>query len=44
MAQPLFDVQPIKAQERLQELNKQDGIVFYCGSYFKYGFHEKAFA
>ncbi len=40
---PLFDVDAIKAQERLQELNLS-GPVYYCGSYFKYGFHEDAYA
>ena len=40
---PLFDVGAINAQARLQELNA-DGPVYYCGSYFKYGFHEDAFA
>jgi predicted NAD/FAD-binding protein len=40
---PLFDVDAIKAQDRLQELNSE-GPVYYCGSYFKYGFHEDAYA
>ncbi|OCX54169.1 NADP transhydrogenase subunit alpha [Mucilaginibacter sp. PPCGB 2223] len=39
---PLFDVAAIRAQDELQKLN-QDGPVYYCGSYFKYGFHEDAF-
>lgn len=40
---PLFDLAAINAQSYLQELNQQ-GPVYYCGSYFKYGFHEDAFA
>ena len=40
---PLFDVPAINAQAELQTLN-QSGPVYFCGSYFKYGFHEDAFA
>jgi predicted NAD/FAD-binding protein len=40
---PLFDLAAINAQNSLQELN-QHGPVYFCGSYFKYGFHEDAFA
>jgi predicted NAD/FAD-binding protein len=40
---PLFDVPAMQAQEELHVLN-QDGPVYYCGSYFKYGFHEDAYA
>jgi uncharacterized protein len=40
---PLFDVAAMNAQEKLQELNKT-GPVYFCGSYFKYGFHEDAYA
>jgi predicted NAD/FAD-binding protein len=40
---PLFDVPAIKAQAGLQQLNA-NGPVYFCGSYFKYGFHEDAFA
>lgn len=39
---PLFDVPAMQAQQRLHELN-QSGPVYYCGSYFKYGFHEDAY-
>jgi predicted NAD/FAD-binding protein len=39
---PLFDVAAIEAQMRLQELNKVDDGMYFCGSYFKYGFHEDA--
>jgi predicted NAD/FAD-binding protein len=40
---PLFDVPAIKAQNELQSLNK-NGPLYFCGSYFKYGFHEDAYA
>lgn len=39
---PLFDVDAIKAQPRLNQLN-QNGRTFFCGAYFKYGFHEDGF-
>jgi predicted NAD/FAD-binding protein len=38
---PLFDVESAKAQKELQKLN-QTGPLYYCGSYFRYGFHEDA--
>ncbi len=40
---PLFDVPAINAQAELHKLNEQ-GPIYFCGSYFKYGFHEDAFA
>jgi predicted NAD/FAD-binding protein len=40
---PLFDVAAINAQKELHTLNK-NGPLYYCGSYFKYGFHEDAYA
>ncbi|BAU52302.1 NAD(P)/FAD-dependent oxidoreductase [Mucilaginibacter gotjawali] len=40
---PLFDVPAINAQAELHRLN-ETGPVYFCGSYFKYGFHEDAFA
>ena len=40
---PLFDLDAIKAQRRLPELNDTSGTTFFCGSYFRYGFHEDAF-
>ncbi|NHA05092.1 NAD(P)-binding protein [Mucilaginibacter sp. HC2] len=40
---PLFDVPAINAQAELHQLNEQ-GPIYFCGSYFKYGFHEDAFA
>jgi len=39
---PLFDVAAIQAQHELHTLN-QTGPVYFCGSYFKYGFHEDAY-
>lgn len=39
---PLFDLPAITAQQRLQQLNA-NGPVYFCGSYFNYGFHEDAF-
>lgn len=40
---PLFDIPAIQAQQELHMLNSQGGL-YYCGSYFKYGFHEDAYA
>jgi uncharacterized protein len=40
---PLFDLEAIKAQEMLGQINGQENNTYYCGSYFKYGFHEDAF-
>ena len=40
---PLFDVAAVKAQKELHLLN-ENGPLYYCGSYFKYGFHEDAYA
>ncbi len=39
---PLFDVAAMQAQKELYKLN-ETGPLYYCGSYFKYGFHEDAF-
>jgi predicted NAD/FAD-binding protein len=38
---PIFDIPVIEAQKKLPELN-DEGRIFYCGSYFGYGFHEDA--
>lgn len=38
---PMFDSRTATAQKRLPELN-QNGKIYYCGSYFRYGFHEDA--
>lgn len=40
---PLFDLSTMKAQEELHKLNSS-GPLYFCGSYFKYGFHEDAYA
>ena len=40
---PLFDVAAMNAQDELHKLNAS-GPIYFCGSYFKYGFHEDAFA
>ncbi|HLY69696.1 MAG TPA: FAD-dependent oxidoreductase [Puia sp.] len=40
---PLFDLAAVAAQKELHKLNRQ-GVLYYCGSYFKYGFHEDAYA
>jgi predicted NAD/FAD-binding protein len=39
---PLFDRSSVDAQAELPRLN--GGRTFYCGSYFRYGFHEDALA
>ncbi len=41
-AHPLFDVAAIRAQDDLPKLNEQ-GRTYFCGAYFKYGFHEDGF-
>ncbi len=40
---PLFNLGAIRAQKKLPELNARMNNVFFCGSYFRYGFHEDAF-
>ncbi|MBB5034997.1 NAD(P)/FAD-dependent oxidoreductase [Prosthecobacter vanneervenii] len=42
---PLFDLAAIDAQKQLPELNRisPDQSTYFCGSYFRYGFHEDAF-
>ena len=42
---PLFDLPAMEAQKRLPGLNRlgPDQTTYYCGSYFRYGFHEDAF-
>ncbi len=39
---PIFDLAAMQAQKRLHELN-ENGSRYFCGSYFKFGFHEDAF-
>lgn len=41
---PLFSIEAVTAQKKIFELNTQNNNTFFCGSYFKYGFHEDAFA
>ena len=40
---PVFTLDAIRAQRELPSLNKT-GPIFFCGSYFRYGFHEDACA
>jgi predicted NAD/FAD-binding protein len=40
---PLFSLAAIRAQQRLPNLNERMNGVLFCGSYFRYGFHEDAF-
>jgi predicted NAD/FAD-binding protein len=40
---PLFDVPAVAAQKELYMLN-ENGPIYFCGSYFRYGFHEDAYA
>jgi predicted NAD/FAD-binding protein len=40
---PLFNLGAIRAQRELPRLNERMSNVFFCGSYFRYGFHEDAF-
>jgi predicted NAD/FAD-binding protein len=40
-AHPLFTLQAVATQPALPQLN-EPGPIFYCGSYFRYGFHEDA--
>jgi predicted NAD/FAD-binding protein len=41
---PVFTLGAMQAQERLAELNQRSAgqRVFFCGSYFRHGFHEDA--
>jgi uncharacterized protein len=43
---PVFNLEAAKAQDELHTLNTQSRSqrVFFCGSYFKYGFHEDAYS
>lgn len=40
---PLFSLGAIRAQAELPRLNERRNHVYFCGSYFRYGFHEDAF-
>jgi len=39
---PLFDLESMKAQKDFHKLN-ESGPIYFCGAYFKYGFHEDGF-
>ena len=39
---PIFTLDAMAAQKELPALN-ETGPVYFCGSYFRYGFHEDAF-
>ncbi|PIP91708.1 MAG: NADP transhydrogenase subunit alpha [Bdellovibrionales bacterium CG11_big_fil_rev_8_21_14_0_20_38_13] len=41
---PLFDTEAALAQRRLHDLNRADDPFYFCGSYFRFGFHEDALA
>jgi predicted NAD/FAD-binding protein len=41
---PLFNLGAVRAQRELPELNRRQSGVYFCGSYFRYGFHEDALA
>jgi predicted NAD/FAD-binding protein len=40
---PVFSLGAIRAQQELPRLNQRMTNTFFCGSYFRYGFHEDAF-
>ncbi len=40
---PLFSLGAIRAQKSLPQLNERMNNTYFCGSYFRYGFHEDAF-
>ena len=42
-AHPLYTLEAVATQSALPQLNEH-GAIFYCGSYFRYGFHEDALA
>ncbi len=39
---PIFTPETAKAQLQLHKLN-ENGVSYFCGSYFRFGFHEDAF-
>lgn len=43
---PVYTLDAIRAQNELHSLNTRDRNqrIFFCGSYFKYGFHEDAYS
>jgi uncharacterized protein len=40
---PVFSLGAIRAQPELPKLNERMNNVYFCGSYFRFGFHEDAF-
>lgn len=42
---PVFNLEAVQAQDELSGLNRRSRSqkIFFCGSYFKYGFHEDAY-
>jgi uncharacterized protein len=40
---PVFSLGAVRAQKFLNALNERMTNVYFCGSYFRYGFHEDAF-
>lgn len=41
---PIFTVEAMQTQQHLYMLNENELNTYFCGSYFKYGFHEDALA
>ncbi|HEX4376667.1 MAG TPA: FAD-dependent oxidoreductase [Steroidobacteraceae bacterium] len=41
---PLFSDGAVRAQRELPALNERLSGIYFCGSYFRYGFHEDAFS
>ena len=41
---PLFNLGAVRAQSQLPALNARRTNIYFCGSYFRYGFHEDAFS
>lgn len=39
---PIYSLDSVQAQAELPRLN-ENGLLFYCGAYFRYGFHEDGF-
>lgn len=39
---PIFDLDAVREQLELQKLNCSGSPIHFCGSYFRYGFHEDA--
>ena len=39
----MYTFSTVKTQKKLPQLNKEENL-FFCGSYFAYGFHEDAVA